>query len=68
MTTKKEEMPSHLTITELAVRWDMHPGSLSNWRVKGYGPKYVKVGKTVLYPVSEVVAWEEKSLKRSTVG
>lgn len=65
---KKEELPQHLTIKELAERWNMAPGSLSNWRVKGMGPKYVKVGKTVLYPVAEVEAYERENVKRSTVG
>lgn len=64
---KKEDLPGHLTIEELAERWKMAPGSLSNWRVKGKGPKYVKAGKTILYPVNEVEAWEMENLKRSTI-
>lgn len=57
-----------LTIDELAVRWSMHRGSLCNWRVKGKGPKFIKIGKMVLYPVDEVEAFEKQNTKRSTVG
>lgn len=64
----KEELPEHLTIDELAERWKVHRGSLSNWRVQGKGPKFIKVGKTVLYPVSEVEGYEKQQLKGSTVG
>lgn len=65
---KKEELPNHMTIDELATRWGMHRGSLCNWRIKGKGPKYVKVGKTILYPIEEVEAYEQQNVKRSTVG
>lgn len=65
---KKEELPFHLTPEELAARWDIHKGTLCNWRVKGIGPKYVKVGRTILYPVSEVESYEKNNQKVSTVS
>lgn len=58
----------HLTDKELAERWGMHKGSLANWRVQGIGPKFIKVGKKVLYAVSDVETWENKQKRRSTVG
>lgn len=57
-----------LTIDELAARWNLHPGTLCNWRVKGTGPKYTKVGRTILYSVADVEAYEKQNEKRSTVS
>jgi len=33
--------------------------TLKDWRVRGTGPKYYKVGKHVMYRISEVSAWLE---------
>lgn len=57
----------HLTTTDLAIRWQMSSGTLSNWRVAGKGPKYIKVGKKVLYPVDEVERFEKENTKENTL-
>lgn len=57
-----------LTSEELAARWRMHPGSLSNWRQQGKGPKFLKIGSRVFYRVSDVEAYEAEQVHRSTVG
>lgn len=62
------QVGNHLTISGLAKRYDMHPVSLSNWRVKGKGPKFIKVGKKIFYPLEEVEAYELNNTKGSTVG
>lgn len=36
--------------------------TLANWRSNGEGPKYVKIGGAVLYPVAELEAWERKRI------
>ncbi|MFV8381060.1 helix-turn-helix transcriptional regulator [Corynebacterium hindlerae] len=34
------------------------PGTLNNWRSRGDGPAYIKVGnRTVLYLISDLEAW-----------
>lgn len=57
---------THLTSQELAERLRMSPGTLQNWRTKGFGPKFIKFGKRVLYPISIVEKWEQSYLKEST--
>lgn len=57
-----------LTQEELAKRWGMNPGSLVIWRIKGTGPKFVKIGRKVFYAEEEIEAFERKNTKRSTVG
>lgn len=58
-------MKNHLTTKQLAERWGMNPVSLSNWRIKGTGPRFIKIGKLVFYPLDEVEA-AEKNLRTST--
>lgn len=35
-------------------------------RLEGYGPRYIKVGKSVRYKAEDVAAWLESNLRRST--
>lgn len=36
-------------------------GTLRNWRSMRIGPAFVKVGKAVLYPTSELDVWDQKN-------
>lgn len=51
-----------LTPKELAQRWKMSVETLSNWRVRGVGPVFVKMGSgsrgRVLYRLTDVEAYE----------
>lgn len=56
----------NLLPNELADRLRVSKGTLANWRVKGCGPKFIKCGKKVLYPMAEVEAWERANMKENT--
>lgn len=56
--------PDHLTVAELAARWHMARGTLANWRHHGLGLRYIKLGRTVLYPIAAVEEYE----REHTVG
>lgn len=56
-------MKKYLTVKELAERWSMHTGSLSNWRVHKKGPAFVKLEGKILYAEEDVEEFEAKSLK-----
>lgn len=47
-----------LTIDQLADRYDLDRATLQNWRWLGKGPRGIKVGRNVMYPVAEVARWE----------
>ena len=49
-----------LTIDELLARWryGVSRGTLANWRSKGSGPPWRKIGATILYPLAGVEAYE----------
>ncbi|MDB5459443.1 MAG: DNA-binding protein [Caulobacteraceae bacterium] len=55
--------PTYLTPEEVTERYrgEITPGTLRNWRCLRIGPSYVKVGKGVLYPISELEAWDRRN-------
>lgn len=58
----------NLTPKEAAERLRLSTGTLSNWRVRGDGPSFIKLGSKVLYPLAEVEAYEKRQLRRNTTG
>jgi hypothetical protein len=52
-----------LTAEEVTERYrgGISVGTLRNWRAMRIGPSFLKIGKAVLYPVSELEAWDEKN-------
>lgn len=48
----------HLKPEEVALRLRTSVGVLSNWRRQGKGPKYIKLGRKILYPLREVETFE----------
>lgn len=58
----------NLTPKETAARLRVTIGTLSNWRVQGNGPRFIKVGRKVLYPVASVAAYEAAALRSSTAA
>jgi predicted DNA-binding transcriptional regulator AlpA len=52
----------YLTIQEMIDRYGgtISKGALANWRFKGEGPAYTKIGGRVVYPVEKVEEWEDK--------
>ncbi len=50
-----------LTPEEVSERYrgSVSIGTLRNWRAMRIGPSFVKIGKAVLYPASELEAWDE---------
>lgn len=53
-----------LTAEEVSERYrgGVSVGTLRNWRAMRIGPAYVKVGKSVLYPITELEAWDQKNI------
>ena len=53
---------------DLADRWLISPRTLEQWRWQGRGPRYLKIGGRVIYPVAEVEAYEASRLHSNTCG
>jgi hypothetical protein len=58
----------HLDQKGLAVRWNMSPRTLEQWRWRGVGPNYLKLGGRVIYRLCDVEGFEAERLHCSTVG
>lgn len=63
--TKSSDQPGYLQPRELAERWRgvVTLATLDNWRSQNRGPRFVKIGGRVLYPVAEVEAYEARNLR-----
>jgi len=61
-----------LTPEEVADLLKVHPGTLENWRVRGEGPPFVKLGNkrrsAVRYRRSAVEDWMFTDTKRDSAG
>ena len=57
-------VPVYLTLDEVVQRYrnQISEGTLRNWRSKRIGPWFIKIGKAVLYPVSELDRWDRSNL------
>lgn len=55
-----------LNTTQLADRLTNRKNTIEGWRVKGIGPRYVKIGRLVRYRIEDVEAWLEKQTRSST--
>jgi hypothetical protein len=58
-----------LTPAELSFRWSISQGTLQNWRVKGIGPSFYKLGNlgqgtVVRYKAEDVLAFESERFMR----
>lgn len=58
--------PGLLNQAELAGRWLISEATLERWRSEGIGPVYLKLNGHVRYRLSDVIAFEHASLRRST--
>ncbi len=59
-------MSKNLTEKELALILNVSIRTLQDWRQRGCGPAYLKLGKSVRYPSEGVDVFVEKALVTST--
>lgn len=57
-------MTDYLTGAEVAARYRTAPSTVRYWKMIGYGPKGVKVGRRVLYPIAEIKRWDRELAKQ----
>jgi hypothetical protein len=58
--------PTLWTQEQLAQHWLLSEGTLERWRCEGIGPAYLKIRGQVRYRISDIMALEEQSLRKST--
>jgi predicted DNA-binding transcriptional regulator AlpA len=55
-----------LSNDETADLLGLKPATLDNWRWRGVGPSFVRVGSRVKYAENDVLAWINEQTRRST--
>ena len=55
---------AYLTLEEVVARYrgQVSEGTLRNWRAMRVGPSFIKIGKAVLYPITELDRWDKSNL------
>ena len=61
-------MTQHVLWTQeqLAQHWLVSEGTLERWRCEGIGPVFLKIRGHVRYRLSDIIDFEEQSLRKST--
>jgi hypothetical protein len=52
------------TESNLAERWAVSIKTLQDWRRKGVGPEYLKLGKAIRYPNDVIEKYEAQHMSR----
>ena len=55
-----------LTQGELADHWQLAESTLERWRSDGTGPVFLKIQGRIRYRLSDIVALEDRCLRKST--
>lgn len=56
----------YMSTAEVAKLLKVHANSLAKMRIGGCGPAYMKVGRRVRYPRSDLMAWLDARRRTST--
>ena len=49
-----------LTPDQVAQRYQVSEATLKEWRYKGRGPKFLRIGKRVRYREADLLRWEQE--------
>ena len=60
---KRLTMTVHLRPEDLSARWHIATRTLDNWRWRGEGPRYLKIGGRVVYRLEDIEAYETEQLR-----
>jgi hypothetical protein len=62
------EGEEYINAAQLAERVHLSEQTLAVWRLRGFGPPYIKAGARVLYSTRDVSEWLESRKRVSTSG
>jgi hypothetical protein len=57
---------THLTTAQAAAYLGISPRTLEDWRLTGFGPAFIKMGRRVLYRLHDLGDFIEARLRRNT--
>jgi excisionase family DNA binding protein len=56
----------YLTTPQAAAYLGISPRTLEDWRLTGFGPSFMKLGRRVLYRMQDLLDFIEARLRRNT--
>ncbi|HEY0113383.1 MAG TPA: helix-turn-helix domain-containing protein [Allosphingosinicella sp.] len=57
---------STVRVKDAASQLGLSASTLNKWRTQGRGPRFVKLGRTVCYRLSDLEAWLQDQVRSST--
>jgi len=66
MTTQSQHCDVYLRASDLVAYLRIGKSTPAKWRLTGFGPPYIKAGRTILYRKRDVDEWTASLLRRST--
>lgn len=54
----------YMTTEQVAARYHVAPSTVRCWRLNGYGPKFVKVGRRALYTETDLARFEANQTRK----
>jgi excisionase family DNA binding protein len=62
----QERTMSTVRVKDAASQLGLSASTLNKWRTQGRGPRFVKLGRTVCYRLSDLEAWLQDQVRSST--
>jgi excisionase family DNA binding protein len=59
---------TYMTQKQVAEMLGLSTATLESWRIRGKGPRYLKLGRCVRYLVADLEAWIERRVSTSVAA
>lgn len=61
-----ENNDKYITTKELSKRWKINPNTIEHWRSAGFGPKFIRIGRKILYSLNSISEFEQMNTAENT--
>lgn len=61
-----ENNDKYITTKELSKRWKINPNTIEHWRAVGFGPKFIRIGRKILYSLNSISEFEQMNTAENT--
>lgn len=61
-----ENNDKYITTKELSKRWKINPNTIEHWRSVGFGTKFIRIGRKILYSLNSISEFEQMNTTENT--
>ena len=61
-----ENNDKYITTKELSKRWKINPNTIEHWRSVGFGPKFIRIGRKILYSLNSISEFAQMNTAENT--